>query len=205
MRLVYDNNRLKHLVTASAGHDAASFEILYKEFSGFVYGIANSVLRNVSDANDIVQEVFVKIYQLKECNLPGTNAVAWLYVLTKNEALGMIRKRRNECSITDYEDELASDHLYESMDENMIMHKVVSVLSEESREIVILKAVSGYTHKEISKILKIPQGTVQWKYHEAVKLMKKLYEEINNPNNTPRVKHLYGIGNKQDGQESFEP
>jgi len=103
MRLVYDNSRLKHLVMASAGHDAASFEILYKEFSGFVYGIANSVLHNASDANDTVQEVFVKIYQLKECNLPGTNAVAWLYVLTKNEALGMIRKRRNECSITDYE------------------------------------------------------------------------------------------------------
>ncbi len=158
MRLIYDNNRLKHLVTASAGHDTASFEILYKEFSRFIYNIANSVLRNASDANDIVQEVFVKIYQLKECNLPESNAVAWLYVLTKNEALRVIRNRRNEFSINGYEDELTSDHLHESMDENMIMQKVVSVLSEKSREIVILKAVSGYTHKEISRILKIPRG-----------------------------------------------
>lgn len=181
IKLTFDNNRLKRLVAASAKHDAASFETLYNEFSGFVYNIARSILHNSSESNDVVQEVFIKIFQLNENSLPKTNAVAWLYTLAKNEALSVIRRRRHELPIHELENELGCESLQETIADDMKMMGALSALGEESREIVVLKAVCGYTHREIASILKIPQGTVQWRYSAAIRLMKELYNEVDGP------------------------
>lgn len=93
--------QLKELFNSIRIDDKLAFENLYKKCNKLVYSIAFSILKNKENSDDIVQIVFSKIYTLDKNKLPTNKEISWLYTLTKNETLNLLRSRKEEINIED--------------------------------------------------------------------------------------------------------
>lgn len=172
-----DGKRLIKLLNDVHFRKTEAFDLIYEEYSDFVYGVSLSVLHNTFNANEVVQEVFIKIYNLKIDNFPTTNPIGWLYQLTKNESLMFMRKEKNindlvekyiisECDNTGNFENILLDRL--SFDD------LISTLDATSKEIITLKTVTGLKHKDIADMLNIPEGTVRWGYRKALDELRNI-------------------------------
>ena len=160
--------RLLHHV---AKHDTDAFLELYTEFSPLVFSIALSILKNTHDANDTVQDVFIKIFGVSAENIPTSNPIGWIYSIAKNKALENYKKIKREYHTNI--DDIDFISYNQAIEEPAYIISILSCLSPEEAQIVILKVVYRFTHKEISQLLHLPQGTVQWKYKTALNKIKK--------------------------------
>lgn len=151
---------------------------LFNKYRKLIYGIAFSILKNKIDSEEIVQIVFMKIITLEKSKLPTTSEASWLYTLTKNEKLNYIRKKKQEVSIeTLYYISDDNDELSKIVDEDKY-NRIISKLNEKEKEIVSLKIISNFSFKQISQILNIPMGTVQWRYYKAINTLKILISNL---------------------------
>lgn len=154
------------------------FEIIYTNYYSFVKKIAFSILKNSEDSEDIAQSVFSKLLQMKEEGFPKKHAISWLYQVVKNEAIQLLRKRRNVIEIDSvYELGIEDAQINEIM-ENESYQKLLAKLNKKEQEVVSLKILSGLTFREIAKVLKLPIPTVQWRYYKAVDNLRILMSNI---------------------------
>lgn len=161
--------------TSSSDH-LTDFRNLFDEHKKHVFAMALSILRDFELAEDVLQEVFIKLYQhMKHHEI--TNVKAWLLTVARNTALDHYRKKKRE--ITGFDDEYFERAHYFSEDplDKMVLAKYLKLLNSEERQIVILKEISGMKHREIAKIIEIPLGTVIWKYGIALKKLRKALNE----------------------------
>ena len=89
-----DNQRLFTLLAGTAQQDASAFSQLYQEFSPTVYGIALSVVKEPHTAADAAQEVFLRLWTLPPARFPRENPGAWLYTVTRRQALEHLQRQR---------------------------------------------------------------------------------------------------------------
>lgn len=94
-----NGKELKELFIEIKYNNKIAFEKLYNKYNKLVYGIAFSILKNEQEAEEIVQNTFLKIYQLNKEKLPSSNEASWLYSITKSEALILLRKKKIEINI----------------------------------------------------------------------------------------------------------
>ena len=148
------------------------YDNLYKEYYLTVYGIVFSIVKNKECAEDVTQEVFIKIYNMNKENLPVKGELSWLYTVSKNEALQFLRKKKQEVNIDDiYEIKEEENDIDKIIDINTY-NKIISTLNEQEKQIVSLKILSNFTFKKIAQMLAMPTPTVQWKYYKAVDSLK---------------------------------
>ena len=149
-----------------------AIEQLYNKYNRTIYAIAFSILKNKEDAEDVTQNVFMKISNLEKEKFPNDKEATWIYTVTKNETIEYLRKQHNEIDIDDIYD---IPNLKNEIDEIIDIdnfNTIIKCLDEKEKEIVSLKIISDFTFKEIAEILEIPIGTVQWKYYKAVHTLK---------------------------------
>ena len=148
-----------------------NIEKLYNRYNKTVYGIAFSITKNNEEAEDIMQRVFIKIYELDKDKLPLNKEASWLYTLTKNETIDTLRKNKSYFNIENYEIESGNDELSKIIDIEYY-NKIISILNKEEKEIVSLKILSDLSFDEIAKLLNKPSGTVKWKYYKAINSLR---------------------------------
>lgn len=158
-----------------------AFNTLYKEYHKLVYGIAFSVLKNKDDSEDVSQMVFAKIYKLSKSKLPDKSESSWLYSVTKNETITYLRKKNKEINLDDdyniYNMQIEENDIKEI--ENIDAYKrAIKTLNPKEQEIISLKILSGLSFREISKVLNMPIGTVQWNYYKAIHSLRLLLGNI---------------------------
>lgn len=155
-----------------------NFEEFYKKYNKLVYKIAFSILKNRENSEDVVQDVFKKIYLLESNKLPDKGYISWIYSVTKNQSLMALRKNKNNIDL---------DLIYEIEDENNEIenlidkekyNKLISNLNEKEREIVSLKVLANMPFKDISKVLNEPVGTVKWRYYKSINNLKILIANL---------------------------
>lgn len=169
---------LKELFTSIRNNDKLAFENLYKKCNKLVYNIAFSILKHKENSEDIVQIVFSKIYTLDKNKLPTNKELSWLYTLTKNETLNFLRSKKEEINIEDiYYISIENTELEDIVDKDKY-NRIISSLSIEEQEIISLKILSNLSFKEISQLLNIPMGTVQWKYYKSLHTLKILISNL---------------------------
>ncbi len=143
------------------------FEILSKP----VYLFAFSILRNQQDAEDVLQNTFIKVKNNIEQYKSNTNLKNWILTIAKNFALNEYNRKKR---FTEFPNEIAYVQNIEKMlDDKMLLKKAMQKLNLIERQILILYAVQGFKHREIARILEIPLGTVLWKYNVIIKKLKK--------------------------------
>lgn len=167
-----DEKELHELFGKMRQTDSKAYEELYKKYYNLVYNIAFSILKNYENAEDIAQNVFVKIGNLEQEKLPKNYEASWIYTVTKNECISFIRKNKEISSI---ENRLENDkNEIEAVIQNSSYQNLLESLEQVEKQIIFLKIEAGYSFKEIAKLLKMPIGTVQWKYYKSLHSLKLL-------------------------------
>lgn len=154
-----------------------NLEEIYIKYKPLVYKIAFSFLKNTDDAEDVVQNVFLKIHNIDSKQLPREFENSWLYKVTKNESINILKKNNKNVDI---------DEIYSISEKDDLINKIINIedfnnlikkLPEKDREIVSLKIISDMPFKKISKLLDMPLGTVEWRYYKSINHLKLI---INN-------------------------
>jgi RNA polymerase sigma-70 factor (ECF subfamily) len=160
-----------------------------------LYNYALRMTGNREDANDLLQETFLKAYRFWDKFEQGTNLRAWLFRIMKNTYINLYRKEAKEPDKVDYDeiegyynlirDQNSDDNdLQEKMFGQLLdddVSKALESLPEEFRTVVILCDIEGLAYEEISEFLQIPVGTVRSRLHRGRKLLyAALYDYAKN-------------------------
>jgi RNA polymerase sigma-70 factor (ECF subfamily) len=175
--------------------DQARFAELAMEHMSSLYSAALRMTRNPADAEDLVQETYLKAYRGFGGFTEGTNLKAWLYRILTNTYINSYRAKQRRPDETEL-DEVEDLYLYRRLggleaarasrsaeDELMDLFsdaevkQAVEELPEGFRMAVLLADVEGFSYKEIAEILDIPIGTVMSRLHRGRKALEKLLFE----------------------------
>jgi RNA polymerase sigma-70 factor (ECF subfamily) len=176
--------------------DQAHFSELAMEYMGSLYSAALRMTRNPADAEDLVQETYLKAYRGFGSFREGTNLKAWLYRILTNTFINSYRARKRRPEQTDIDD-VEDLYLYRrlggleavnagrSAEEEVLEHftegdvkAAVEALPEQFRMAVLLADVEGFSYKEIADILDIPIGTVMSRLHRGRKALQKTLHQF---------------------------
>jgi RNA polymerase sigma-70 factor, ECF subfamily len=171
--------------------DQATFERDALEYARQLYSAALRMTRNPSDAEDLVQETYLKAYRAYDSFEEGTNLKAWLYRILTNTFINKYRsdsRRPKQSDLGDIEDlymyrrisagdsaeasRSAEERVLDGLVEGDIK-QAVEELPENFRLPVLLADLEGFSYKEIAEILDIPIGTVMSRLHRGRKAMQK--------------------------------
>ncbi len=171
--------------------DRADFSDLAMGFLPALYSAAMRMTRNTADAEDLVQETYLKAYRAFGTFQDGTNLKAWLYRILTNTYINAYRARQRHPEESDIEDveELymyrrlggleaaaagrsAEDEVLERLTDETVKGAVES-LPEQFRIAVLLADVEGFSYKEIAEITEVPIGTVMSRLHRGRRALQK--------------------------------
>jgi RNA polymerase sigma-70 factor (ECF subfamily) len=172
---------------AERKHYDKVFEDELLPFADALKTFAYHLTMSDADANDLVQETYLKAYRFIDKYEEGTNAKAWLFKILKNAFINDYRKKSKRPRTTDYEDIVAyhesdDDRITGYMDlrdeifQTMMGDEVtmaINALPLDFRTVILLCDIEGFTYEEISKIIDVPIGTVRSRLFRARNLLKE--------------------------------
>jgi len=183
LRLNFDNER--EIIRQWKRGDKRAYEALVRRYMSDAYLVAYGYVGNSEDARDLSQEAFVKVYQARARFDEERPFYPWFYRVLRNHCLNFLRRGRVEVSIDDENSyrEIAAPQPtaleeLESDERKRIVRAAVARLSDDHREIVVLKNFKDCSYKEISEMLDIPIGTVMSRLFYARQALLVLVEEI---------------------------
>ena len=157
--------------------DPEAFEVLYRSTEKAVYALALSILRNPHDAEDIVQETYLKVRAAAHLYVPQGKPLAWLFTITKNLCRDLLRgQSRTEAAPDGAEDDLRFSYVSDPPD-RLVLEAALKARGEEERQVVLLHAASGLKHREIARDLGLPLSTVLSRYSRALKKLQRYLTE----------------------------
>lgn len=135
-------------------------KLLYDQFSSKMYAVCLRYMGNSDDAQDILQEGFIKVFRNLEKFRGDGSFEGWLRRIFVNTAIEQIRKRKTDLSLTEKEEviELKAVSALDNINEKDLL-QIVSELSPGYRTVFNMYVVEGFNHKEISEALGISEGT----------------------------------------------
>lgn len=153
-------------------------EELYKNYSKLVFGVIYSILKNTDETEDVLQNVFIKLFRLDNEKLPTKSHLSWLYSVAKNETINYIKKHSKEkCFENLYEISDKDTEIEKALDKEYF-NNLIKNLPKKQQEILSLKIVSNLSFKEIANILNMKIPTVQWHYYKSLNTIKLLLGNV---------------------------
>lgn len=157
--------------------DMAAFESLFERYRAPVFNFIYRMLnREKHSAEDLLQEVFMRVDMGKSSYVPSAKFSTWLFSIVRNHCLNFIKsKQYRQASKTSPLDDLSISRqdIACDMESNEVFEQVVCALPVKYRELFLLHAVDGFTHQEIAGMLKAKPATVRTDYHRAKLLIKE--------------------------------
>ena len=169
----------------------ATFADQAMEHMGSLYTAALRMTRNPADAEDLVQETYLKAYRSFASFQEGTNLKAWLYRILTNTFINSYRAKKRRPEMTDVED-VEELYLYHrlggleaaaagrSAEEDVLerftdeeVKAAIDALPEQFRVAVLLADVEGFSYKEIAEMTEVPIGTVMSRLHRGRRALQK--------------------------------
>lgn len=162
------------LARRCAAGDPTVFEAIYGRYAERFKSIAYNHLGNVHDAEDAVQETFLKLH-LGRKSYSGLGFSTWLYRILVNTCNDIRRRRKRRIEETPIDDAIASTHAAAGVDDakRLMLAKLVGELSERRRTVFILFEIEGFSHSEIARILGIAEPYSRWLASTTKKLLRK--------------------------------
>ncbi len=167
------------LIKRIADGDKQALAELYNTTRSAVYGFSLSITKNEADAEDVLQETYIKVWNNAAAYTSKGNPMAWLLTVVKNLSLMKLREHKRTDDLAEDEwAKLSREDSATSEDERQFLHEALSILTDEERQIVMLHAVAGIKHREISQLTDISLSTVLSKYHRALKKLRSHMEGV---------------------------
>lgn len=162
------------------------FEDEFLPVADSLYNFAYSLVLNEDDANDLVQDTYLKAWRFISSYQEGTNAKAWLFKILKNTYINEYRRKKLRPAEVDYEDfityhdadeasHVGSLDLRHEVFSDMLgdeMTKAINELPVDFRTIILLCDIEDFSYEEIAKIIDIPIGTVRSRLFRARNMLK---------------------------------
>ena len=168
--------------------DIAAFEALFATHGARMKSLAFNMLRNRSDAEDAVQEAFLKAYSRRHTFRSDAQLWTWVYRILLNACYDAGRRR----AVRGVEEEIdPGGTLLQSQGRDqplrVALQRALAALSPLYREVFLLCEVEGYTHRETAAILDIPEGTSKGRLFEARRQLKDALRGVTTTSATTRV------------------
>lgn len=164
-----------HIIRMAIAGDIEAFEQIYEALSGFVYSVAIRITRNAEDAQEVTQDVFMKVYRNLKNFQFRSSVRTWVYRIAVTTALNYCRRNsRQREGRVEYDgaaESVSTSHPSSEgetrSDNEMILQELLKRLNPEQKICLILREIEGLRYKEISQILRIPINTVRSRLKRA--------------------------------------
>lgn len=152
-----------------------------RSLSHRLYGYVYKSLRDEDDANDIVQDSFLKLWQNKE-SVELDKAKSWLFTTAHNALINFVKKhgRMQSMETTSFAEPSNDGNENQSFELKEIINKYINTLPELQKSILLLRDLEGYSYEEIGEMLKISESQVKVYLFRARQKMKDQIKDINN-------------------------
>ncbi|MBI5725460.1 MAG: sigma-70 family RNA polymerase sigma factor [Planctomycetes bacterium] len=155
------------LISAANNGDARAMEAIYFRYRDWVFAQAMRIVSNHEDASDVLQEVFLYFFRKFPGLVLNCQVKTFLYPVVRNLALNR-RQKRTAAPLGDRADEIAARPDSDPAGQRADMAGLLDSLSDEHREVVLLRFADGLSFDEIAQALSIPLGTVKSRLHNAL-------------------------------------
>lgn len=158
---------------------AQAFEVLVNAYKKRLYWQIRGIVLNHEDADDVLQNTFIKIYKNIDGFKGDSQLFSWMYRIATNEALSFIKQRARMQGITDvdYQEKLVSnlqaDVFFEGDEIQLKLQQAIATLPEKQKLVFNMKYFQELKYEEISKILDTSVGGLKASYHLAVKKVEQ--------------------------------
>jgi RNA polymerase sigma-70 factor (ECF subfamily) len=170
----------KHLINDLSSGKEEGYKYLYEKYYAYLCSYAFRILANREESKEVVQEIFIKIWNGRE-KLPKINNIeAYLIKAVKNEAVNHLKKQKNddhekqELMILLKTKELGSEDMIYKKEVADEMDKAINTLSDKTKEAFVLKRLEGKSLKEVASIMNISEKGVERNITRALKELKKV-------------------------------
>ena len=189
------------LVRRCVAGDAVAWEEIVQRYHRRIYNICYRFAGTSDDAQDLTQDVFIKMYRtLSSYDVERGAFMTWVTTMTRNLLVDHFRKTKQD-RVTDSIDAAPSEHedamplsdqiedkalppdaRVQSRETGEAVHEALQKLSPELREAVILRDLQDMDYREIAAILKVPEGTVKSRINrgraELARLLQRIYRQV---------------------------
>lgn len=155
----------RKLAAACAAGDVLVFEEIYRRYGDRMKSIAYNHLGNVADAEDVVQEAFLKVHRAASTFTGEASLSTWIYRIVVNTCYDVLRRRRRRIEESPIEEGVeTAERTAPSVDDakRMTLRKLLSELPEQRRSVFELFEIEGLSHAEIGEVLGISEGNSKW-------------------------------------------
>lgn len=169
---------LEDCIARIAGGDKDALAQLYAQTRPAVYGFALSILKNPHDAEDVLHDAYLQVWNAAPQYRAHGKAMAWLLTIVRNLAMDQLRRQKRTEPLVweDWQDQLAGTPAV-SAEDRMALAALLTALEDQERQIVTLHALTGLKHREIAALLGLPLPTVLSKYSRALKKLRLAWKE----------------------------
>ena len=167
--------------------DTGAYDQLVRKYQGKIYGLVYNMTSNKHDAEDMVQDIFVKAFQALPRFKGNASFYTWLYRIAINRTINFVKKRKKKAalSLDDVDMGIERDEAYVELSSQdtpfrgtqlnelqIKLNEAVQTLSEKHRTVVVMHDIQGLPHDEIAEILGVSSGTVRSRLFYARKLLQ---------------------------------
>jgi RNA polymerase sigma-70 factor (ECF subfamily) len=170
--------------------DTAAVAELYDRHSRLLFGVIMRILRNRSDAEDVLQEVFARVWTRADTYDERLGCpAAWLTRMARNRAIDRLRARRTRGEADEPPGEprreervagpeLTPEHLAQDTERTVKIRSALDALPEEQRVLIVAAFFEGYTHSELAARFQLPLGTVKTRIRNGMLAMRDQLEHF---------------------------
>ncbi|MEN0067598.1 MAG: sigma-70 family RNA polymerase sigma factor [Myxococcota bacterium] len=185
------------MIEAVLEGDGTAYRGLVEKYQERVYAMVYGMIRNREDARDLTQEAFVKAFRKLSSFRKESGFYTWLYRIAMNLAVDFTRSRKRRetagfdegVATRDSSGNVAELHHGDSpakrIERQQLFEQIMGAmekLSEDQKQVVLLRELEGLSYKEIADIMEIPEGTVMSRLFYARKKLQKLLQSEGIPN-----------------------
>ena len=173
----------QQLITQTLDGQTAAFGILVRKYQDRLFNSMVHLLRNPSDAEDVVQDAFLQALRKLDTFQGNSQFYTWLFRIARNTAISKLRRKKPTVSLDSTASEQRLDFPddgprpsteMERRERQTVLMRAMDQLSGEHREILILREMEEQNYETISEILDLPVGTVRSRLHRARLQLKEL-------------------------------
>lgn len=178
------NTEAQLIIDIQQGKDLnKSFSLLVRLYQQRLYWHIRNIVKNHEDANDVLQNVFIKVFKGIQKFKGESKLYSWLYRIATNEALTFLSQKAKKYNISNGElqtrliENLEADIYFEGDEVQLKLQKAIATLPQKQQLVFTMKYFEDLTYHEISEILRTSEGALKASYHIASKKIKDFLQK----------------------------
>ena len=164
------------LIKRAVKGDNTAFETLMEKYMGVIYNIALRMAASRDDADDMTQEIMLKIFRSIDSFKGNSKFSTWIYRVAVNTCLDELKKKKNK-TVLSLDKEFEDDDGTSQIELKDMVAAAITHLSDEHRAVIVLRDIRGMSYSEIAEIMKCGDGTVKSRISRARAQLKTILEK----------------------------